>query len=66
VLKALALGAQAVLLGPPPIWGLAAYGADGVQKVVEMLQTELAQDMAMCGKVNLKSLDPSLVKIHRR
>jgi len=66
VLKALALGAQAVLLGRPPIWGLAAYGADGVQRVVEMLQTELAQDMAMCGKVNLKSLDPSVVKIHRR
>jgi 4-hydroxymandelate oxidase len=66
VLKALALGAQAVLLGRPPIWALAAYGADGVQKVVEMLQTELAQDMAMCGKVNLKALDPSVVKLHRR
>jgi len=66
VLKALALGAQAVLLGRPPVWGLAAYGADGVQKVIELLQTELAQDMAMCGKVNLKALDRSLVKIHRR
>ena len=66
VLKALALGAQAVLLGRPPVWGLAAYGADGVQKVVELLQTELAQDMAMCGKVNLKAVDRSLVKIHRR
>jgi 4-hydroxymandelate oxidase len=66
VLKALAFGAQAVLLGRPPVWGLAAYGADGVQKVIELLQTELAQDMAMCGKVNLKALDRSLVKIHRR
>jgi isopentenyl diphosphate isomerase/L-lactate dehydrogenase-like FMN-dependent dehydrogenase len=66
VLKALALGAQAVLLGRPPLWGLAAYGADGVQKLVELLQTELAQDMAMCGKANLKALDRSLVKIHRR
>lgn len=66
VLKALALGAQAVLLGRPPLWGLAAYGSGGVQKILEMLQTELAQDMAMCGKVNIKSLDPSVVKIHRR
>jgi len=66
VLKALALGARAVLIGRPAVWGLAPYGADGVQKVVELLQTELARDMAMCGRVNLKSLDRSLVKIHRR
>jgi isopentenyl diphosphate isomerase/L-lactate dehydrogenase-like FMN-dependent dehydrogenase len=66
VLKALALGAQAVLLGRPVMWGLAAYGADGVQKVVELLQTELARDMAMCGRPTLKSIDPAIVKIHRR
>jgi isopentenyl diphosphate isomerase/L-lactate dehydrogenase-like FMN-dependent dehydrogenase len=34
--------------------------------MLEMLQTELARDMAMCGKPNLKSLDPGLVKIHAR
>ena len=66
ILKALALGAKAVLLGRPPVWGLAAYGADGVQRVLEMLQTELARNMALCGKPDLKSLDPSLVRIHRR
>lgn len=66
VLKALALGAQAVLLGRPPLWGLAAYGADGVQKVVELIQTELARDMAGCGKINIKSVDSSIVRIHRR
>lgn len=65
-LKALALGAQAVMVGRPPLWGLAAYGADGVQKVLEILQTELARDMAMCGKINVKSIDRSIVKIHRR
>jgi 4-hydroxymandelate oxidase len=65
-LKALALGAQAVLLGRPPIWGLAAYGADGVQTLLEMVQTELARDMAMNGRVNLKALDPSVLKIHKR
>jgi 4-hydroxymandelate oxidase len=66
ILKALALGAKAVLLARPPVWGLAAYGADGVQRVLEMLQTELARNMALCGKPDLKSLDPSLVRIHRR
>jgi 4-hydroxymandelate oxidase len=66
VLKALALGAQAVLLGRPPVWGLAAYGAEGVQNVVELIQSELARDMAMCGKTNIKALDRSVVRIHRR
>jgi 4-hydroxymandelate oxidase len=66
ILKALALGARAVMLGRPVLWALAAYGSAGVQTMLEMLQTELARDMAMCGKPNLKSLDPALVKIHAR
>jgi 4-hydroxymandelate oxidase len=66
ILKALALGSRAVMLGRPVLWALAAYGSAGVQAMLEMLQTELARDMAMCGKPNLKSLDPSLVKIHAR
>ena len=66
VFKALALGAQAVLLGRPTVWGLAAYGEQGVQSVIELIQSEFARDMAMCGKVDLKALDSSAVKIHRR
>jgi 4-hydroxymandelate oxidase len=66
VFKALALGAQAVLLGRPTVWGLAAYGEQGVQGVIELIQSEFARDMAMCGKVDLKALDRSAVKIHRR
>lgn len=66
ILKALALGASAVLLGRPPLWGLAAYGATGVQTILELLQTELAADMAMCGAVNLGAVTRDLVKIHRR
>jgi len=66
VIKGLALGARAVLVCRPSLWGLAAYGAEGVQAVLEMLQTELARDMAMCGKVTLQSLDRSLVTIHQR
>ena len=64
IIKALALGAQAVLVGRPVMWGLAAYGATGVQGVLEMLQTELARYMAMCGKPNLAALDRSVVKVH--
>jgi 4-hydroxymandelate oxidase len=65
VLKALALGAQAVLVARPSVWGLAAYGAVGVQNVVELIQTEFARDMVMCGRVNIKSIDRSVVAIHR-
>ena len=66
ILKALASGASAVLIGRPAVWGLAAYGSEGVQAVVEMLQSELARNMALCGKPNIRSLDSSLLKIHRR
>ncbi|HUQ95554.1 MAG TPA: alpha-hydroxy-acid oxidizing protein [Bryobacteraceae bacterium] len=65
ILKALALGARAVLLGRPPLWGLAAYGASGVQYVLTLLQNELARAMVMCGKANLQLLDRATVKIHR-
>jgi 4-hydroxymandelate oxidase len=64
VLKALALGARAVLVGRPVMWGLAAYGADGVRGVIEMLQTELARYMAMCGQSKLQMLDRSILRIH--
>ena len=64
VLKALAFGAQGVIVARPVMWGLAAYGDAGVQGVVEMLQTELARYMGMCGKVNLKALDRTVVKVH--
>ncbi|MCC6540124.1 MAG: alpha-hydroxy-acid oxidizing protein [Bryobacterales bacterium] len=66
VLKALALGARAVLVGRPALWGLAAYGARGVQQVLEQLQTELARDMVMCGLRTCAEATPSHVKIHRR
>ena len=66
LLKALALGARAVLLGRPPLWGLTAYGAAGVQAVLELLQTRLASDMTMIGAPNLKAISRDMVKIHRR
>jgi isopentenyl diphosphate isomerase/L-lactate dehydrogenase-like FMN-dependent dehydrogenase len=66
IIKALALGAKAVLVGRPVMWGLAPYGADGVQSVLRMLQTELARTMVNVGKPTLASLDRSLVRTHRR
>lgn len=66
VLKALALGASAVLVCRPVLWGLAAYGAMGVQKVLEMLQTELARDMVQVGAVNLAAIRRDHVRVHSR
>ena len=64
IVKALGLGAKGVLIGRPVMWGLAAYGADGVQGVVEMLQTELARYMCMCGRPSLAAVNSSLVRVH--
>ncbi|MGY1740985.1 MULTISPECIES: alpha-hydroxy acid oxidase [unclassified Blastococcus] len=49
VLTALALGARAVFVGRPVIWGLATGGADGVRAVLEGLTAELATTMTLCG-----------------
>ncbi len=66
VLKALALGASAALIARPALWALAAYGSDGVQSLLEMLQTELGNDMTMLGTVNPAAVTRSHVRIHRR
>jgi len=65
IAKAIALGARAVLIARPAVWGLAAYGADGVQQVVELLQSELARAVAMLGRPNLARLDRSALRLHR-
>lgn len=66
VLKAIALGARAALITRPALWGLATYGDRGVQQVLEMLQSEIARDMAMLGLVNFSQLTPAYLKLHRR
>ena len=63
VLKALALGARAVLLGRPVLWGLAANGAAGVRHVLEMLRDELELAMVLSGRPTLASIDRSLVHL---
>ncbi|MBI3682297.1 MAG: alpha-hydroxy-acid oxidizing protein [Acidobacteria bacterium] len=62
ILKALALGAKAVLVGRPPLWGLAAFGQAGVERVLWMLGAELKISMALAGKANLASIDRKLVR----
>jgi len=62
-LKALALGAKAVCLGRVPRWGLAAYGAPGVQRILEILQTELVQAMAYTGCATVASIDKRVVRV---
>jgi isopentenyl diphosphate isomerase/L-lactate dehydrogenase-like FMN-dependent dehydrogenase len=62
ILKALALGAKAVAVARPYLYGLAAFGQRGVERVIELLKTELALDMGLAGTPNLASIDPSLVR----
>ena len=61
VLKALALGADAVLVGRPYIWGLAAEGSVGVTRVIETLRDEFAAAMAMCGLPTLADIGPATI-----
>jgi 4-hydroxymandelate oxidase len=62
VLVALALGADAVLLGRPVLWALAAEGAAGVANVLTLLRAELANAMALAGRPTLASIDRSAVR----
>jgi 4-hydroxymandelate oxidase len=61
VIKALALGADAVAIGRPSLYGLAAGGAGGVQRVVELLRAELDLAMALVGAPSLAQLTPDLI-----
>jgi 4-hydroxymandelate oxidase len=61
VVKALALGARAVLIGRPLFWGLAVGGEQGVARVLEILREEIEITMAKCGKPNIASIDSTVV-----
>jgi 4-hydroxymandelate oxidase len=62
ILKALALGAKAVAIARPYLYGLAAFGQRGVERVLELLKTELALNMGLAGVPNIASIDRSLVR----
>lgn len=61
VVKALALGASAVLLGRPILWGLAAGGQAGVERALRLMADELDLALALCGCPDLGSLGPDLL-----
>jgi isopentenyl diphosphate isomerase/L-lactate dehydrogenase-like FMN-dependent dehydrogenase len=61
VVRALALGAAAVLVGRPCAWGLAAAGGDGVRDVLGILRQELVNAMALCGARSVPEIGRGLV-----
>ena len=63
VFKALALGATAVGIGRPYLWGLAAFGQSGVVRIMDILRAELAVDMGMAGTGKISEIDRSFVRI---
>lgn len=62
VLKALALGASAVAVGRPVIWGLAADGERGVARVLGRLRAEVEHALTLCGCASIGDLDPGMVR----
>jgi 4-hydroxymandelate oxidase len=59
IYKALALGANAVCVGRPYIWGLAAFGQPGVERVIDLLHTEFTLIMKQCGKRSIAEINQS-------
>lgn len=61
VLKAIALGAKAVLIGRPYLYGLGVAGSEGVARVLKILRKELEMAMALTGRPNIAAIDRSLI-----
>jgi 4-hydroxymandelate oxidase len=62
IVKALALGAQAVCVGRPYLWGLGAFGQPGVERVLAILRAETRNAMAQLGAPSLRDLGPAMVR----
>ncbi|MCO5969832.1 alpha-hydroxy acid oxidase [Actinoallomurus soli] len=62
VLKALALGASAVAIGRPVVWGLAAEGEQGVKGVLERIRAEVGDALVQCGCASVRDLDRTYVR----
>jgi len=65
VLKALALGATAVGIGRPYIWGLSAFGQAGVERVLSLLQEEMITTMKLIGVTKAREIGPGAVVVKR-
>ena len=66
IFKALALGADAVAIGRPYIWGLASFGQEGVEKVLDILRNELRFAMRQAGTRSLAEINGSFIVDNRR
>jgi isopentenyl diphosphate isomerase/L-lactate dehydrogenase-like FMN-dependent dehydrogenase len=64
IFKALALGARAICIGRPYLWGLASFGEEGVTKVLDLLDAELIRIMQLAGTPSIKDITPAFVKWH--
>jgi len=62
IVKALALGAQAVCIGRPYLWGLGAFGQAGVERVLAILRAEVRTTMQQMGAASLKDITPAMVR----
>ena len=62
IVKALCLGATAVCVGRPYIWGLGAFGQAGVERVLELMRAELYAAMQQVGAPSIKHLVPGMVR----
>ena len=62
VVKALALGARATLVGRPSLWALATGGAEGVEGLLRWYESELRRTMHLCGAGSVEAIDRSLVR----
>jgi isopentenyl diphosphate isomerase/L-lactate dehydrogenase-like FMN-dependent dehydrogenase len=62
VLIALCLGASAVFIGRPTLWGLSAHGYEGAARVLELLRKDIAYSMALLGAKSISQLGPDLVE----
>ena len=60
--KALAMGAKAVGVGRPYLWGLGAFGEEGVARVLDLLRTETRAAMQQCGVRSIAELNPGFVR----
>src|SRR5438067_5263599 len=66
IFKALALGARAICIGRPYVWGLAAFGQQGVERVFDLLRIELELVMKQCGTKSIAEIGRSSIVMNSR
>lgn len=62
VFKAMALGASAICIGRPYLWGLGAFGQPGVERVLQILRDEYSGVMQQMGAANTAAIVPAMIK----